>query len=123
MTVVEPETVPAYTPFSGVKVRVVHAPGDDADTAVTFIIAQEDHTIGNALRWIIIQNPEVEYCGYSIPTPFEDVMHMRIQTNSGTAVEAFQKGLEQLIQCCDVLTAKFKHEAQHGTYEVIQEEE
>lgn len=49
-------------------------------TAATFQIDDEDHTLGNALRYIIMKNPEVELCGYSIPHPAEAKMNLRIQT-------------------------------------------
>lgn len=49
--------------------------------AVTFSIKDEDHTIGNALRWVIMKNPNVTFCGYSIPHPSEFKIHFRIQTD------------------------------------------
>jgi DNA-directed RNA polymerase I and III subunit RPAC2 len=49
--------------------------------AITFSIKDEDHTIGNALRWIIMKNPNVTFCGYSIPHPSEFKIHFRIQTD------------------------------------------
>jgi len=60
-------------------------------TAVTFQITDEDHTLGNALRYVItkkygelkyilICSPDVEFCGYSIPHPSEPKLNMRIQT-------------------------------------------
>ncbi|CAG8600182.1 32667_t:CDS:2, partial [Racocetra persica] len=49
-------------------------------TSLTFGISGEDHTLGNALRYVITLNPEVEYCGYSIPHPSEDKLNIRIQT-------------------------------------------
>lgn len=48
--------------------------------SMSFQIENEDHTLGNALRYIIMRNPEVEFCGYSIPHPSEAKMNMRIQT-------------------------------------------
>jgi len=47
---------------------------------MSFQIENEDHTLGNALRYIIMRNPEVEFCGYSIPHPSEAKMNIRIQT-------------------------------------------
>lgn len=59
----------------------------------------EDHTLGNALRYVImkkyvqhfgsvklrastltLQSPDVEFCGYSIPHPSDPKMNIRIQT-------------------------------------------
>ncbi|KAI4268636.1 MAG: hypothetical protein L6R38_007780 [Xanthoria sp. 2 TBL-2021] len=64
------------------------------DTAASFQFDQEDHTLGNALRFMIMKNPEVELCG--------------IQTYEGTTVyEALEKGLVDLMDLCDVVTTKF----------------
>ena len=79
-----------------------------SDTAASFEFLDEDHTMGNALRYMIMKkyvshllsitpldscscsrwltysplynSPEVEFCGYSIPHPAEAKMNIRIQT-------------------------------------------
>ena len=77
-------------------------------TSASFQIVEEDHTLGNALRYIIMKNPEVEFCGYSIPHPSENLLNVRIQTYGAiTAVEALQKGLKDLMDLCDVVESKF----------------
>ncbi|KFX87908.1 hypothetical protein O988_09228 [Pseudogymnoascus sp. VKM F-3808] len=85
-------------------VRVL--PGS-SDTAASFEFTNEDHTLGNALRYIIMKNPNVEFCGYSIPHPSEPKMNIRIQTYEGTAFEALEKGLDDLMDLCDVVAEKF----------------
>ena len=67
------------------------------DTAASFEFEKEDHTLGNALRYVIMKksvclwhvnevililscSPDVEFCGYSIPHPSEAKMNLRIQT-------------------------------------------
>ncbi|KNG52596.1 cell cycle control protein cwf14 [Stemphylium lycopersici] len=69
------------------------------ETAASFQFDGEDHTLGNALRYIIHKNPDVEFCGYSIPHPSEAKMNLRIQT--------YEKGLEDLMAMCDVVEKKF----------------
>ncbi|PMD28242.1 RBP11-like subunits of RNA polymerase [Hyaloscypha hepaticicola] len=82
-----------------------------SDTAASFEFKKEDHTLGNALRYIIMKNPDVEFCGYSIPHPSEDLMNIRIQTYEGTtAVEALEKGFSDLMDLCDVVGEKFQAE-------------
>ncbi|CAG8733838.1 4498_t:CDS:2 [Cetraspora pellucida] len=77
-------------------------------TSLTFSINGEDHTLGNALRYVITLNPEVEYCGYSIPHPSEDKLNIRIQTTENTtAIEAMRKGLEDLKIICDHIKETF----------------
>ena len=46
----------------------------------------EGHTLGNVLRSVIMQNPQVAFCGYSLPHPAEDQMHLRIQTVEGKVI-------------------------------------
>lgn len=55
-------------------------------------------------------SPNVEFCGYSIPHPSEPKMNIRIQTYEGTAFEALEKGLDDLIDLCDVVAEKFVSE-------------
>lgn len=77
---------------------------------MSFQIAHEDHTLGNALRYFINKNPDVEFCGYTIPHPSEALMNLRIQTwedTGTTAFDALRKGLEDLMEACDVVTEKF----------------
>merc|ERR1712059_82756 len=53
---------------------------DSGDTCRTFIFHKESHTLGNALRSMLLLNPRVLFAGYTIPHPAEDHMHLRIQT-------------------------------------------
>ncbi|KAF6832058.1 DNA-directed RNA polymerase i and iii 14 kda polypeptide [Colletotrichum musicola] len=86
--------------------RVKILPGS-TDTAASFEFIDEGHTLGNALRYIIMKNPDVEFCAYSIPHPSEPKMNIRIQTWDGTAVAALQKGLKDLQALSDVVAEEF----------------
>ncbi|KAK5093716.1 RNA polymerase subunit AC19 [Exophiala xenobiotica] len=89
--------------------KLVILPGQTSHAA-SFQIEQEDHTLGNSLRYFINKNPDVEFCGYTIPHPSETKMHIRIQTwedTPTTAFDALRKGLEDMIEACDVVTEKF----------------
>jgi len=87
------------------RIRVL--PGAN-DTAASFEFEAEDHTLGNALRYMIMKNPQVELCGYSIPHPSEAKMNIRIQTYEGTTVyDVLEKGFDDLMALCDVVTEKF----------------
>ncbi|CAH0049355.1 unnamed protein product [Clonostachys solani] len=98
--------------------RVRILPGS-TDTAASFEFVDEGHTVGNALRYIIMKNPDVEFCAYSIPHPSEPKMNLRIQTYDGLAVDALKKGLADLQDICDVVTDEFttkkdQFNAEHG---------
>ena len=49
-------------------------------TCATYTFKGEDHTLGNLLRYALIKNPDVEFCGYSITHPSENEMNLRLQT-------------------------------------------
>lgn len=98
------------------KIRMLPGAADDG-TAASFQIIDEDHTLGNALRYMIMKNPEVEFCGYSIPHPSENKMNVRIQTYGNiTAVEAFHQGLDNLSELCTYVEEKFTEEVEAGGY-------
>ncbi|KAG9806170.1 hypothetical protein KCU94_g17019, partial [Aureobasidium melanogenum] len=87
------------------RIRVL--PGS-TDTAASFEFTKEDHTLGNALRYIIMKNPDVEFCGYSIPHPSEAKMNLRIQTwDEVNVYDVLEKGLNDLMDLCDVVVDKF----------------
>ena len=77
--------------------RLVMVDSGSGASCRTFVFKGEGHTLGNALRAVILQNPEVIFCGYSLPHPAEDQMHVRIQTTEGIdAQDALLKGLRDL---------------------------
>ncbi|KAI8277406.1 DNA-directed RNA polymerases I and III subunit RPAC2 [Colletotrichum sp. SAR11_240] len=86
--------------------RVKILPGS-TDTAASFEFIDEGHTLGNALRYIIMKNPDVEFCAYAIPHPSEAKMNLRIQTYDETAVAALQKGLKDLQALSDTVAEEF----------------
>lgn len=57
------------------------------DSCRTFIFKGESHTLGNALKGLLLSNPSVTFCGYSIPHPAEDQMFLRIQTVEGVPAQ------------------------------------
>ncbi|CAI4035996.1 hypothetical protein SMKI_14G2070 [Saccharomyces mikatae IFO 1815] len=90
------------------KIKLLTQATSEDGTSASFQIVEEDHTLGNALRYIIMKNPDVEFCGYSIPHPSENLLNIRIQTyGESTAVDALQKGLKDLMDLCDVVESKF----------------
>uniref|UniRef100_G1QBB8 DNA-directed RNA polymerases I and III subunit RPAC2 n=2 Tax=Myotis lucifugus TaxID=59463 RepID=G1QBB8_MYOLU len=76
---------------------------------VTLVLHQEDQTLGNALRYMIMKNPEVEFCGYTTTHPSESKINLRIQTRGALpAVEPFQRGLNELMSVCQHVLDKFE---------------
>ena len=52
----------------------------DSAHAATFILHDEDHTIGNLLCDVLSEHPLVDYVGYSIVHPTQPKIQVRIQT-------------------------------------------
>lgn len=77
-------------------------------TFATFIINKEDHTLGNIMRSMLAQNPDVEFCGYTIPHPSKNEIHLRIQTYEKPVTEPFEKALKDLTDVCQYILEKFK---------------
>ncbi|KAK1741528.1 DNA-directed RNA polymerases I and III subunit RPAC2 [Skeletonema marinoi] len=82
--------------------------GTGPPTSRTFVIGDEDHTLGNALRHILINDARVDFAGYCVPHPSEPVVHVRVQTATGnegaaalTATEAVKEACTTLENQCD----------------------
>ena len=83
--------------------------GQDENSS-TFIFGNEDHTFGNPLRHILIQNPETDFCGYSVPHPYEPKLNLRLQTKGEkSSLEVLSGGLMDMEALCNVLESKFNY--------------
>lgn len=90
------------------KIQLLPGYADDLSTA-TFCLFNEDHTIGNALRYILMKNSNVEFCGYSIPHPSEPKVHLRIQMYDNlSAIDALYKGLDDLESMITEIETSYK---------------
>ncbi len=90
-----------------------------------FYVLFVDHTLGNTLRYLLMELPETDFCGYSVPHPYEPKMNVRLQTkpsvapsvapsaaagalnNNASAIAVLRKGLNNLVHVCDALDSKF----------------
>jgi DNA-directed RNA polymerases I and III subunit RPAC2 len=74
--------------------------------ASTFCIGDEDHTLANALRHILMNDASnVEFAGYSVPHPSEPVVQIRVQTipkpqGRKLAVRSLQEACNTLSEQC-----------------------
>lgn len=83
--------------------------GTGPPSSRTFAIGNEDHTLGNALRHVLVQNSKVGFAGYSVPHPSDPVVHIRVQANEPTtAVAALQEACETLSRQCDIVLEKLE---------------
>jgi len=80
----------------------------------TFVIGDEDHTLGNSLRHILMQNRNVSFAGYSVPHPMDPFINVRVQTvaprNEGEvqvkATDALSDACRTLSTQCDFILSK-----------------
>ena len=92
--------------------------GADPSSA-TFTLYNEDHTIGNTLRYMLNKNPEVSFVGYSVPHPAEAKMNLRLQTVGPPATEVLLDALSTVHQVGEHVLSTFdgaieKHRARSG---------
>jgi len=83
--------------------------GTGSASSRTFAIGNEDHTLGNALRHVLIQNAKVGFAGYSVPHPSDPVVHIRVQANEPTtAISVLQEACKTLSTQCDIVLQKLE---------------
>ena len=75
----------------------------DDRTCATYSIENEDHTLGNLLRWMLCKDERVELAAYSIPHPSDNRIHLRIQTSSCPATVVLDDAMTNLIELVDYL--------------------
>lgn len=88
------------------------------ENCLTFVLRDEDHTLGNALRYVLAKNPDVRFCGYSIPHPSENIMNIRVETYNKPAADLFRKALLDLRAMAEHISSAFQSEAEN--YAAIQ---
>lgn len=69
----------------------------------------EDHSLANSLRFFLNKNPNVSFCGYSMPHPTEELVNIRVQTTGEvTAAQAMRTACQDLNSCLAHMKAVFE---------------
>jgi DNA-directed RNA polymerase II subunit RPB11 len=77
--------------------KAQYTPDTKLENAGSFMMLQEDHTMGNLLRMQLHADRHVTFAGYRIPHPLEPKLVVRVQTNGvKTPVQAVEHALEDL---------------------------
>ena len=85
------------------------------DSSCTFVMSREDHTLGNALRFVCMRDARTQFCGYSMPHPSEQRINVRVQTKAGaTSAGAFGEGCRALVTMTEVISAAFEAAVERG---------
>uniref|UniRef100_A0A673UIR7 DNA-directed RNA polymerase RBP11-like dimerisation domain-containing protein n=1 Tax=Suricata suricatta TaxID=37032 RepID=A0A673UIR7_SURSU len=76
------------------------------------LMCQQANTRDKSLaltRYMIMKNPELEFCGYTTTHPSESKINLRIQTRGSLpAIDPFQRGLNELMNVCQHVLDKFE---------------
>lgn len=56
---------------------------------------------------LLIFSPDVSFCGYSIPHPFDHVVNLRLQTNGKPSNEVLRDGLHDMKSICEIMKEKY----------------
>ena len=67
----------------------------------------EDHTLGNTMRYVLNKKPEVTFVGYSVPHPAEPKMNLRLQTTGPPATDVLLDTLSTVHQVGEHVLATF----------------
>ena len=62
--------------------RVEYSVDQNMPNAGTFVVRNEDHTLGNMLRSELLRNPHVLFAGYRLPHPLEHRMVIKVRTDA-----------------------------------------
>ena len=81
---------------------------EEGDFNCTYSFQNEDHTLGNILRYMLMKDTNTLFCGYSIPHPSEDLMNIRLQTRNENTNKVMEKAMDRVNEIGDILTNKFK---------------
>ncbi|XP_044505996.1 DNA-directed RNA polymerases I and III subunit RPAC2 [Mangifera indica] len=73
----------------------------------TFSLTEEDHTLANAVRFTLNQDPRVTFCGYSIPHPSDARVNIRVQTTGDPAREVLKDACQDLMLMCQHVRSTF----------------
>lgn len=52
---------------------------------------------------------ETDFCGYSVPHPYEPKMNLRVQSHGLPAIRVLQNSLENMDTMCDLLGNEFEN--------------
>jgi DNA-directed RNA polymerase II subunit RPB11 len=75
----------------------------------TFILAKEDHTLGNLIRLQLLRDSSVRFAGYRMPHPLIFDCHVRVETMDSkvTPTNVFDAALSDLQLETETLSRKW----------------
>ncbi|KAH9321056.1 hypothetical protein KI387_015695, partial [Taxus chinensis] len=95
-----------------ISVVLMELGSEENPSSSTFSFSEEDHTLGNSLRYVLNQDPRVAFCGYSVPHPSENRINVRIQTTGDPAKDVLKDALQDLMLMCRHVRSTFDREVE-----------
>ena len=72
------------------------------------MINQQDHTLGNPVRYQLLRNSHVRFAGYKKPHPLEERIELKVHTDGAMKPEeAVQQACAELDQHLNEISASF----------------
>ena len=88
--------------------KVLYQKVEKIENTCLFTINDEDHTFGNAVKMMLLRNPNVRFVAYRKPHPLENKIEIKIQTNKETTpYKAFKEALKNLNEDIDECVKQF----------------
>jgi DNA-directed RNA polymerase II subunit RPB11 len=90
--------------------KLTYQPDSKRPNAGTFVLAKEDHTLGNLIRLQLLRDPAVRYAGYRMPHPLIFDCHVRLETmdSKHKPVKVFEAAIEDLLLETEQLGRKWE---------------
>ena len=82
------------------------------DNCSIYTFYNEDHTLGNIIRFLIQTNPFVNYIGYNIPHPSENILNIKIISNKKDHLNYLILGLKNASEICIMVDSLFNKRIQ-----------
>ena len=81
--------------------------------ASTILVQNQDHTLGNVVRYQLLRDPRVRFAGYKKPHPLEEKIEIKVYTD-GTVKpeEAVRDSCTRLADDLEKLSTEFRTELQ-----------
>lgn len=75
-----PERFLTWRPEDDEAQKLTYTPETKRPNAGTFVLAKEDHTLGNLIRLQLLRDPTVRFAGYRMPHPLIFDCHVKVET-------------------------------------------
>ena len=80
---------------------------EESEFNSTYTFVDEDHTLGNLLRYILMKNKNTLFCGYSVPHPSENLMNIRLQSAKEKTNDILINSFDTALKSVDIIKKKF----------------